>query len=150
VDTTQAVGYKDLYTYCAAPILAGAPGVVQYWAVGYECCKARGTMECDGVADPSARTGVRVPEVEPLLFSVGFVGTQFYEYKRAVKMAEWEYGLHSAPDALFVRWTAGADPLVNELWMKGLLLWGGGLVVFIVLCVFLLVIGTAGAPAPSK
>mmetsp|Transcript_3398 Transcript_3398/g.8334 ORF Transcript_3398/g.8334 Transcript_3398/m.8334 type:complete len:108 (+) Transcript_3398:625-948(+) len=107
-------------------------------------------MECDGVADPSARTGVRVPEVEPLLFSVGFVGTQFYEYKRAVKMAEWEYGLHSAPDALFVRWTAGADPLVNELWMKGLLLWGGGLVVFIVLCVFLLVIGTAGAPAPSK
>lgn len=62
VDITKSVGFKEKMVYCAAPILDTNQGhkSVAFWAIGYDCCDARGNFHC-GATGAQVRGGVRAP-----------------------------------------------------------------------------------------
>ena len=51
VDTSKTVGYRAKHVYCVAPIMDYATTVIQYWAVGVDCCQGRGQFACGDVVD---------------------------------------------------------------------------------------------------
>lgn len=58
----KSIGFKDKLVFCAAPILDVNQGrkSVAFWAIGYDCCGARGKFKC-GDAGHKVRGGVRAP-----------------------------------------------------------------------------------------
>eukprot|EP00927_Polykrikos_kofoidii_P027714 TRINITY_DN24291_c0_g1_i1.p1 TRINITY_DN24291_c0_g1~~TRINITY_DN24291_c0_g1_i1.p1 ORF type:complete len:361 (+),score=68.24 TRINITY_DN24291_c0_g1_i1:50-1084(+) len=100
VDSSRSVGYKDVKVYCVAPIIDDTvyEDSVQFWAVGMDCCEARGKFSCDDAWDVRARSALVVTNVE--------------KYPEAIKQAEAAYGLRSAENPLFVRWVV--DPWVVQ------------------------------------
>jgi len=123
VDTGSTVGYmEDGMVYCAAPISAagddGASGaLVQFWAVGLECCAARGNFQCNDVGDAAARSG-SVLEV-PTEAAHGF--------RQAIRMMPAVHGLTSDPDALLVHWVASPAAYRESLRESGALLLFGAM-----------------------
>jgi uncharacterized membrane protein len=102
VDHLKSAGFKDLHYYCVAPLisadLAGAANtMVNYWAVGTDCCQQLGSFTCDASRDPQGGYGiVMLPCTHP--------DCHAEEFAKAVKKAEHEHGLLSAEGARFVRW----------------------------------------------
>mmetsp|Transcript_54886 Transcript_54886/g.117783 ORF Transcript_54886/g.117783 Transcript_54886/m.117783 type:complete len:318 (-) Transcript_54886:43-996(-) len=115
VDASRGLGYKDGGVFCVAPIRDEAWGIgpVQFWAVGMNCCDARGGFLCDDAWDPKARAGVVVSRDEAL-------GRDWHpEYLLAVEQAEAAFDLVSSPDAVLVRWVADPERLLVNLWRAG-------------------------------
>jgi len=98
VQQDRAMGFKDASTYCVAPIIAGnqssgQPIAYSYWAVGVDCCTPMppSAFWCGSdVFDPAAHAALR--------WTGG--GTN---YRRAIEMAEAEYGI-KAHRPLFFTW----------------------------------------------
>lgn len=61
----KAIGFKEKMVFCAAPILDKNQGrkSVAFWAIGYDCCDARGNFECGAKGDAllKIKGGVRAP-----------------------------------------------------------------------------------------
>lgn len=57
----KCIGFKEKLVYCAAPIIDTNQGrkSVAFWAIGYDCCDARGKFNCG--AGPHHHSGVRAP-----------------------------------------------------------------------------------------
>lgn len=107
VDPSKSLGFKDRDMYCVAPIVdAMGPSVVEFWAVGKNCCNARGVFSCDDAWDVKARSGVRVY-------------TETEEYTEAIKMAEAFYGLGSVEKPIFVRWVVRPDRVEGMYYLTG-------------------------------
>lgn len=112
IDTMHAVGFKiSDHTYCAAPILDGteADNKVQYWAVGVDCCLERGDFECDDAKDPKAHGGIVLSEDEE----------DMEHYHAAVAEVDETHNLAAPKTALFLRWTADPNKVINDLWSSG-------------------------------
>lgn len=115
VDASRGLGYKDGAVFCVAPIRdeAWGMGPVQFWAVGMNCCDARGGFLCDDAWDPKARAGVVVSQGEAL-------GRDWRpEYLFAIEQAEAAFELVSSPEAVLVRWVADPERLLVNLWRAG-------------------------------
>lgn len=100
VDTTRAVGYMDHQTFCAAPILDSGPAqarVVGFWAVGVDCCGARGDFECGRVGNGTAKSGV-------LIGPDGWLTTARVDFLRAIKQAAAVNDLIVEEKPILVRW----------------------------------------------
>lgn len=108
VDATKALGYKDGDTYCVAPIVDDLePALVEFWAVGRNCCGARGSFECDDAWDRKARSGV-----------VAFGGRE--KYSAAMRMAEAAYGIASAETPVLVHWVVEPEQIETKSWRIGI------------------------------
>jgi len=96
VDSNLALGYKDGTTYCVAPIIDEMmSGVVEFWAVGTDCCNVRGSFQCDDAWTSKARSGVVLRDPTG-------------NFMRAVRQAEASFELAASVKPVFVRWVV--DP----------------------------------------
>lgn len=113
VDVTRSAGYEDGQIYCAAPIMnpttAGELALVNFWAIGTNCCQPFGSFSCDGSRDPDAGYGVVILKSGARRFS------------QAVQKAEAAHQLVSAEGALLVRWTSSPNRIKSEMLLHGLI-----------------------------
>jgi len=104
VDFERSAGYKDGHIYCAAPVLdpltiSSGPILVNYWAVGVDCCQDVGSFTCD-----DARLSADASAV--VMVDKGFPcpTCNVPEFVAAVRKAESTHNLASANEALYIRW----------------------------------------------
>lgn len=137
LDNTRAVGYKTAgTTYCVAPILNAQDyqGRVEYWAVGYDCCRARGNFVCDDASDPLARSGIvrgryaSSPKVESIASSRNEHSSKLEVtvdrpgLVQAIRAAEAAHTLVSSEGALMLRWTVDTTRRQGNLQKAALML----------------------------
>jgi len=107
VDIRRAIGFKNVVTYCVAPItstdvssnLPLSLQVYDFWAVGRDCCTSEGASEdfaCGQASNRKAHSGLRVMRDKDRPF-----------YRLAVRQAEAAYHL-KALHPLFFEWVG--DP----------------------------------------
>lgn len=164
IDTSRASGYKAPGgIQCVAPILNAIDfdGRVEYWAVGNNCCHARGDFACDDALNPAARSGIVIgiypgpPTTTPPATSLTVDHADATvllsrredlspEWVPAIRAAEATFGMVAAERALLVRWSA--DPALQEsnLWKAAIILLICSIVVhLLVSCVTGCLIGKA-------
>jgi len=110
LDFSKALGYKDGAVYCVVPIRDnGADGQkVQFWAVGVDCCSARGAFTCDDAFDPKAKAGI-------VLRNLGTMNSKWHpQYQDAVKQAEAAFELVSAKTPVYVQWVASPEEVAGN------------------------------------
>jgi len=135
-------------TYCAAPILGqeNSTAGVQFWAVGLDCCGARGRFDCDSASDASVRGGVVVHaplEGEEAASRSLLAPRIFHEgYLRAVAASCSLYALQQAESPVFLRWTASSDSVLVPWLVSALVVWLGSSLVY---CALLAMVWRASA-----
>lgn len=130
VDTARSVGYRNRKTFCAAPVLDSGPSqtrTVSFWAVGYDCCNARGDFECGAAGNSGARGGVR-------LSASSILDDQYEDFTAAVQQAAAVYDLHVDDDSILIRWVENpmAEQAKTLLSAFGILILGTGLFVLLI------------------
>lgn len=102
VDITTSLGYKRGDVYCVAPIVDDAidDELVNFWAVGLNCCGARDAFRCYDSLNPHARGGM-VAASKPIS---DFHASELDMYRKAAEIAAGQYDLQQAPDAMFIYW----------------------------------------------
>mmetsp|Transcript_58526 Transcript_58526/g.128323 ORF Transcript_58526/g.128323 Transcript_58526/m.128323 type:complete len:312 (+) Transcript_58526:99-1034(+) len=139
VQTLKSVGYRDGSTYCVAPIMDKyMTGRVQFWAVGQDCCAAREDMWCDDIRVPGARSGVVVFDTEGIFGAMTISAAD--QYRKSIRMAEAQFDLSSAPDAMLVRWVGDPQQVQQQYWKEGV---GAWLIASAVYLVFSIAAGVA-------
>jgi len=109
LDVTRSMGFKNVDTYCVAPIVMGddKPESFDFWAIGLDCCSG-GTADfhCGEFDNPRAKAGLRLMREDQRAF-----------YRLAVEQATSAYDLH-ARYPLFFYWmedpTAELDSYVGD------------------------------------
>lgn len=116
VSRNESVGFKDGgMVYCVAPVLDDPVAVeqegqpVHFWAVGKDCCAARGGFACDDVWDWRARSG--------LVLHGRHLPRQYME---AVQQAQAAFGLAKQDGpVLFMRWLRDPEVMELDYWRAG-------------------------------
>lgn len=104
VDTDRAIGFQEGTVYCAAPIVDENQGrnAIAFWAIGYDCCDARGKFECGDAGNSKVRGGVRAPP--DVLFSED-TGL----FLKAVQQASAVHNLDIDEDVVMLHWVENPD-----------------------------------------
>mmetsp|Transcript_13199 Transcript_13199/g.24386 ORF Transcript_13199/g.24386 Transcript_13199/m.24386 type:complete len:300 (+) Transcript_13199:130-1029(+) len=111
VDVQKAVGYHNGHTYCVAPIVTSdAQTLIEYWAVGVDCCKLRGSFTCDDVGDPNVHGGL-----------VMLDAAMRKQFAKAAREASATLGVSSSSDALFVQWVSSPSQAARHHWRAALM-----------------------------
>mmetsp|Transcript_33589 Transcript_33589/g.81223 ORF Transcript_33589/g.81223 Transcript_33589/m.81223 type:complete len:322 (+) Transcript_33589:113-1078(+) len=99
----------DGHRYCAAPVVeqGAAPGVVFFWAIGRDCCKARGGFTCDDALAANARYGVFYQDSRPARVS----------YTKAASESVKAFQLQTnSSDPFLLQFTADPSTLDEQYW----------------------------------
>lgn len=114
VDSGSSVGFQDRSTYCVAPIvdsgLRQTPRV-SFWAIGYDCCEAKGDFWCGSGGDPAA--GVRVPPDTALV-------KERQKFRQAAKQAAATNNLQLGNDLVFLHWVESPTAVQLAMVVKAL------------------------------
>lgn len=98
VDIVQSVGFKSGHNYCVAPVLDTNQGrkSVAFWAIGYDCCDARGNFDC-GDGTTTSRKGARAPPDGVFYKDTGM-------FMKAVEQASAVYDLDIDDHVILLHW----------------------------------------------
>lgn len=112
VDSSRTVGWMNGgKVWCVAPVASKFMSpVVDYWAVGTNCCQERMGFACDDATDSTARSGIVLDKNAPEVSS----------YHSAIAQAEAVYDLEPNSGALLVRWIEDSDEVTVDLWSGAL------------------------------
>jgi len=117
VYSEATIGYMEGgEVYCVAPIVSNKdsnlliPPVVQFWAVGEDCCGMRGDFECDDAT------------VGPEALGASVILEPSHGYRQAVRMMPAVHGLASEHSAIFLRWVKDPQAFRNEILRNAVLL----------------------------
>eukprot|EP00927_Polykrikos_kofoidii_P002058 TRINITY_DN10791_c0_g1_i1.p1 TRINITY_DN10791_c0_g1~~TRINITY_DN10791_c0_g1_i1.p1 ORF type:complete len:651 (-),score=118.68 TRINITY_DN10791_c0_g1_i1:104-2056(-) len=121
VDSNRSVGFRRRgITYCAAPIVfddgdatvpsstsvVGSPEHVDFWAVGTDCCDARGNFRC--ASDSRGPPG-------GLVIRDGGIGDDLHEnFVRVARAAAESNGILPPEKPMLVRWEGDVNALRSE------------------------------------
>lgn len=118
LDTMRSVGYKskqDGQIYCVAPIIDGSMSLtasISYYAIGENCCGARGEFECDDATIPTVRASLVLLQPKDVVSSwMTWAGpaSDYPKYEAAVALQQATYSVASNSNVKLVRWVV--DPL---------------------------------------
>jgi len=123
--------------YCVAPIAIDAAqvqseepisSVVQYWAIGMNCCGVNQGFACDDAQNEMARSGLVMSHQEEghddsLLKGILSNNDMAY-YEEAVLMSLTKFDLTSPPERMFVRFVADIQTARNAYWRAAWWSWG--------------------------
>jgi len=132
VDSGKSIGFKEKLVYCAAPIVDENQGRknVAFWAIGYDCCDARGKFECGVKGDAAAahRGGVRAPPD-------GIFAKDRERFLKAAKQSAAVNKLDMDEDVILLHWVKDADheAVAKLLSALGTVFIGSGLFALLVL-----------------
>lgn len=134
IDPAQSVGFRHGTSFCAAPIIDTNQGrkSIGYWAIGYDCCDARGQFDC---GDVDGNKGARAPPDGFFYHDTGY-------FMSAVKQAAAVNDLELDDDIILLHWVN--DPgsrKVGKFW-TALGAVGLGAAIFSVLAFAIIVLTT--------
>lgn len=123
LDDSRSIGWKGIdHVYCVAPVVADFAAnasatdpdkaqVVQFWAIGYDCCGARTHYDCDGAGEFDSKGGLVYHSPEEHLTSHILAPASDYDaFMHAVHSAvALHTGLETAETPVLVKWVA--DPV---------------------------------------
>jgi len=114
VDIAKSVGFKEKMVYCAAPILDTNQGhkSVAFWAIGFDCCDARGNFHC-GAKGAEVRGGVRAPPD-------GIFAQDQGMFLKAVSQAASVGGFEVDEDIILLHWVEDPDQEAREKMLTAL------------------------------
>lgn len=126
VDASRSVGFQDGRTYCAAPVVDSGDEQTQtigFWAVGLDCCNARGDFLCGDAGDKEANGGVVLAE--------GSLDRTMQGFLRAVNQSVAVSGLILEDHPLLIQWAKdpGHEQRVFMLSAIGVLAVGSAFVI---------------------
>lgn len=144
LDESRAVGYRGFgHIYCAAPILStAAPAaehsdipVVEFWAVGVDCCGQRGTFKCNDAGDRSAHGGVVMhdPEEEGMSdMASTLIKPRFFRegFGRAIAASSALNQIQSVSVPVLVTWSSNPDALIHAWYFNTNFIWLTSIVVY--------------------
>eukprot|EP00747_Dinoflagellata_sp_TGD_P163699 gnl/TRDRNA2_/TRDRNA2_182665_c0_seq1.p1 gnl/TRDRNA2_/TRDRNA2_182665_c0~~gnl/TRDRNA2_/TRDRNA2_182665_c0_seq1.p1 ORF type:complete len:409 (-),score=76.91 gnl/TRDRNA2_/TRDRNA2_182665_c0_seq1:363-1589(-) len=159
LDTSRAVGYKASdtgTTFCVAPIVDSSLGLEQdinYFAVGIDCCAARGHFVCDGAAsEATASLVVLNPDMvfEPITAWLVNRFSDFpkEDYHRAIELDEAVFGMHAADKIQFLRWTPDPHGTLYTHWRNAEKLVKNIAIAYFIMSSLLGIILAFGEPEP--
>mmetsp|Transcript_33772 Transcript_33772/g.73922 ORF Transcript_33772/g.73922 Transcript_33772/m.73922 type:complete len:326 (-) Transcript_33772:82-1059(-) len=133
LDGSRAFGFwSHGHTYCVAPILSrvemvssrSAAPMVQFWAVGLDCCSKWGDFECDDAGNRTAHGGLVLHDSGEVTTSTIFARSAHrLEFLRAVKAASAVHELPTAAAPVLLRWTSDPDSLLFRWHCTAWLVW---------------------------
>jgi hypothetical protein len=130
IASERAIGFKEKGVYCAAPVLDTNQGVqsVAFWAIGYDCCDARGDFKCG--AGTSHHGGVRAPPD-------GVFAQDRAMFMKAVKQSAAVNSLTVDDDVILLHWVNEPDTVAKWQLLSaiGAVLIGWGLFALLALLV---------------
>ena len=123
VDRSRSVGFQSASgnLICVAPVVdvsmrPGSPA--NLFAYGINCCKHRGSFNCDDAGNPAARYGMVLPEpadILPPLLRDAFPGPSVEDLEAAVRLQQASFGrsIRTQSRHTYVQYVA--DPLRVEM-----------------------------------
>jgi len=124
VEAEKALGFKDLDTYCVAPITRGDSPLASYdfWAVGVNCCNGfPGDFKCGDYLTLGTHSGLRVMNDERKAY-----------YRLAVQQAQAEFHIQ-ATHPVFLEWVQNPQANIESLRDAGRWYFVMGAIVFLAL-----------------
>lgn len=121
LDVMRAVGYKSRWTgevYCVAPVVDStmtSADSINFWAVGENCCLARGAFECEDAQDSSVLSALVMLEPEDVVrpfMRWAVAGNVYPRYERSIKLQEAAYATRAATNIRMLYWVK--DPIAKQ------------------------------------
>lgn len=121
LDVMRSVGYKSRWTgevYCVAPVVDSTmtnADNINFWAVGSNCCLARGEFVCNDAQDPKTMSALVVLEPEDVVrpfMKWAVAGSVYPRYERSIKLQEAAYATRQARKIKMLYWVK--DPIAKQ------------------------------------